>query len=279
MYWPDEVTRVRRATSHEMGLPTGGLDRGALGSSGASTSDTWPAGCQPRAHAVQPQARVTTNHSVTRCDTNSSCSCLTSCYKQRVANEKSNEKDIEPVEPATEADRDESSPRKERVLHTRVPAVLEDELKRLATNLRMPVSNVVRAILDDALEAVEVVGVRAEDELKGFVHQLSEQREAIRQGATSAVRGATKVAKKDAAPEPAPTPTASAPAATLCPETAPSLDDVIGFQRLVLRADSTCTVCGKALPKGAEACRGVRDDGGPKVLVGPSCRLLPVMDE
>jgi predicted DNA-binding protein len=197
----------------------------------------------------------------------------------------------------TDAGRDDGSPRKERVLHTRVPAVLEDELKRLATNLKMPVSNVVRAILEDAIEAVEVVGVRAEDELKGFVHRLSEQREAIRQGAGSAVREAARAraeGKEASAPEASATeasptgPVTDAsvvpvpsvdPEPTRCPDADASLDAVIGFQRLVLRAEASCTVCGRLLPKGTEACRGVRDDGGPRVLVGPRCALLPVVDE
>lgn len=194
---------------------------------------------------------------------------------------------------ATDAEaRDESSQRKERVLHTRVPAVLEDELKRLATNLKMPVSNVVRAILEDAIEAVEVVGVRAEDELKGFVHRLSEQREAIRQGATaagrSAARGRAAEAKTEAKPgdvppemKDAPVPEAEPPqthAEPACPAADASLEPVIGFQRLTLRADSPCTVCGRVLARGTEACRGVRDDGGPRVLLGPSCTLLPTTD-
>jgi len=200
--------------------------------------------------------------------------------------------------------REESSQRKERVLHTRVPAVLEDELKRLATNLKMPVSNVVRAILEDAIEAVEVVGVRAEDELKGFVHRLSEQREAIRQGATAAGRSAALAQPAEAKPaeakpaeakpaeakpaeaEPAPPssdakPAGDAPATEAvmtCPSEDRSLDDVIGFQQLTLRADSPCTVCGRVLPRGTEACRGVRDDGGPRVLLGPTCKLLPTAD-
>ncbi len=45
--------------------------------------------------------------------------------------------------------------RKERVLHTRVPAVLEQELKRVANAWRVPVSNVVRALLEDALDTLE----------------------------------------------------------------------------------------------------------------------------
>lgn len=173
---------------------------------------------------------------------------------------------------------EERAARKERVLHTRVPAVLEDELKKLATNLKMPVSNVVRAILEDALEAVEVVGSRAEDELKGFTHRLSEQRDALRRGATQAVREASATverASKEARAEVAkraPVVVTQAVKST-CPETAPDLDAVIGFQRLTLRAEAVCTVCGLTLPKGSEACRGVREDGGARVLLGPSCKL------
>ena len=40
--------------------------------------------------------------------------------------------------------------RKERVLHTRVPEVLAEELKKMAEAMRVPVSNVVRTVLEDA---------------------------------------------------------------------------------------------------------------------------------
>ena len=180
------------------------------------------------------------------------------------------------AEAASEAP-EERAARKERVLHTRVPAVLEDELKKLATNLKMPVSNVVRAILEDALEAVEAVGSRAEDELKGFTHRLSEQRDALRRGATQAVREASATVERAAtearATRAGATRVGAVQPVSACPDVAPELDDVIGFQRLTLRADAACTVCGLALPKGSEACRGVRDDGGPRVMLGPSCKL------
>ena len=64
-----------------------------------------------------------------------------------------------------------TKPRKEKVLHTRVPAVLEEELKRLATSLRVPVSNVVRTILQDAVETIDAVQDRAEDELRGLIER------------------------------------------------------------------------------------------------------------
>ena len=41
--------------------------------------------------------------------------------------------------------------KKERVIHTRVSAVLEEELRRFADNLQVLVSNLIRTILEDAL--------------------------------------------------------------------------------------------------------------------------------
>ena len=57
--------------------------------------------------------------------------------------------------------KDRRDAKKERVLHTRVPAVLEQELKRLANAWRVPVSNVVRAMLEDALDTIDEVGRKA----------------------------------------------------------------------------------------------------------------------
>ncbi|UCF46962.1 MAG: hypothetical protein JSU89_07205, partial [Myxococcales bacterium] len=70
--------------------------------------------------------------------------------------------------------------RKERVLHTRVPAILEQELKRVANAWRVPVSNVVRALLEDALDTLDVVGAKAEGELRGVAEMLASERHRIR---------------------------------------------------------------------------------------------------
>lgn len=164
--------------------------------------------------------------------------------------------------PRDEGER-EAREKKERVLHTRVPAVLEQELKRLATNLKMPVSNLVRAILEDAIDAVDAVGQRAEGELQGIAQRLHEQRDALR---ARAAKGPATREPDDAAPT---TP------AIGCPEAGPDLAGVIGFQSLTLIADAACTVCGRSLPKGTRACRGVREEPGPRVLLGPECRWVP----
>lgn len=55
--------------------------------------------------------------------------------------------------------------RKERVLHTRIPAALEEQIKRLADGLRVPVSNLVRNMLEDAIEMTR----RVRDRVPGHV--------------------------------------------------------------------------------------------------------------
>jgi hypothetical protein len=48
--------------------------------------------------------------------------------------------------------------RKERVLHARIPAVLDEQIKKLAEGLRVPVSNLVRNVLEDALVMTRRIG-------------------------------------------------------------------------------------------------------------------------
>ena len=170
--------------------------------------------------------------------------------------------DDRPRPASSDDDSEESrSPKKERVLHTRVPAVLEQELKQLATNLRVPVSNVVRAILEDAMEAVDAVGQRAEGELKGIAERLAHQRDTLK----SAARGAAPEPKRRAAE-------------STCPKESASLEGILGFQELVLASGATCAGCGKELPRGSVAHRGVRDQpgSGPTFLFGRDCSLLPM---
>ncbi len=42
--------------------------------------------------------------------------------------------------------------KKEKVIHTRIPAALEEQIKRAAEALRVPVSNLVRNMLEDAID-------------------------------------------------------------------------------------------------------------------------------
>ncbi len=61
----------------------------------------------------------------------------------------------------------DSEDRKERVLHTRVSERLAEDIRRAAGDLRVPVSNLVRNVLEDAFSVVRAVtgevGVLIED--------------------------------------------------------------------------------------------------------------------
>lgn len=114
--------------------------------------------------------------------------------------------------------------RKERVLHTRVPLVLERELKRFAESLRMPVSNLVRAILEDAIEAADVAGESVEGRLKRAAQTLGAGREQL---------------KKRVLPDP--------------------FEGVFAFQPVTLAQPTVCAKCQKRLPAGSHAHLGLTD--------------------
>lgn len=131
--------------------------------------------------------------------------------------------------------REERRAKKERVLHTRVPAVLETELKRLAASLRVPVSNVVRAILEDAIDTMDVATGAAQDELRSVAERL----------------GATRRQPKKAEPKKAP------------------LAGAIGVTEMKLIRDSECALTGETLASGTPAYMVHFDDGRAPMVVAP----------
>lgn len=133
----------------------------------------------------------------------------------------------------------EDSRRKERVLHTRVPAVLERELKRLAESLRIPVSNLVRAVLEDAVAVADHAGENVETRLKTFAENLEHERDKLRR----------RVLRDP-------------------------LDGIYAFQPVKLAQAATCPKCGVELRRGASANLGLSDDARPgaaRVFVCDGC--------
>lgn len=119
-----------------------------------------------------------------------------------------------------------TSDKKERVLHTRVPAVLERELKRFAENLRIPVSNLVRVILEDAVQAAAAAGESVEGRLKSAAEQLGREREKL-----------TKRVLPDQ----------------------DQFEGVYAFQPVTLAQPATCAKCGRALARGEHAQLGLTE--------------------
>lgn len=118
---------------------------------------------------------------------------------------------------------------KDRVIHTRVPGSLEAQLRERAEELGMSVSNLVRNVLGNAF---------------GLVDKVVADSHAI----ARAARG-----EKKSAP-------ATAPAA-------PSIDDVIGWQSIVLGKNALCARCNDLLPKGKDAAIGA----GTQIVICPAC--------
>src|SRR5688572_3422481 len=138
-------------------------------------------------------------------------------------------------------DADDDAPatkKKERVLHTRVPATLERELKRFADNLRTPVSNLVRAVLEDAVEAANHAGEGVEQRLRRAARRIGVERHRL---------------TRHVAPE--------------------SLSRVFAYQAVTLARAQTCAKCQRALAIGARAHLGLSDDhdAGERVFVCDDC--------
>ena len=115
--------------------------------------------------------------------------------------------------------------RQARWLHTRISENLEDALKREARRRRLPVSLLVRNVLEGALELVE-------DIVEGSLH---------------VARNAGR--RRDD----------------------PDLDDVYGWQELILNRPAACARCATGLGAGDAAYRGLRDRTGPPVFQCIGC--------
>lgn len=129
---------------------------------------------------------------------------------------------------------DDEPERKERVIHTRVPERLEAELRERADALGMSVSNLIRNVLGNAV---------------GLVGEVVADGKAV-----------ARAARHDGA--------LRTPAAHGAAPAGVAIDDVIGWQPLVLAKNAVCARCNALLPRGSSA--GLSADGG-RVVVCAAC--------
>ncbi len=128
------------------------------------------------------------------------------------------------------------SQKKERVLHTRIPAVLEAELKTAAAALRIPVSNLVRTILEDAVAIADRASSKVEDRLTRAARTMHDERDRLR----------SKI-------------------------TVDPFERVVAFQSVTMAADGECAKCHAELHPGDAAALAVHSRPGPVVFVCPGC--------
>ncbi len=168
--------------------------------------------------------------------------------------------------PESEA-RPEPKPRakKERVLHTRIPAVLEAELKAAAGTLRMPVSNLVRTILEDAVAIADKASHRVEDGLQRAVRATSRVESGLSRVAkvTSTVEDGLDRAARSVNEEREKMQRLVKPGS--------SLKDVLAYQPVIIAAATECRACGGGLEAGDDAALGVTERPGPRIFVCENC--------
>jgi hypothetical protein len=124
---------------------------------------------------------------------------------------------------------------KDKVLHTRIPESLEDAIKTKARSLRIPVSNLVRNVLEQAFHIVEEV-----------VDDGLEIANTARRGAERVREAALRTRGRDG--------------------------EIYGWQELILNRDERCRECGTELDRGTRACRGLSErPGAPAVFLCLLC--------
>jgi hypothetical protein len=160
----------------------------------------------------------------------------------------SHEKNFE--EAARDEERHERS-RKERVLHTRISESLAEDLRRVADDLRVPVSNLVRNVLEEAFSVVETVTGNVGE----LIEEVMDEAEAVRDRIQSRQRRRSRGTRRTAAPE---AESAEAAAAASAP---PRDDEVIGWQPLVLARPQRCESCGTLMGRGDSAYASVTPKG------------------
>jgi len=116
--------------------------------------------------------------------------------------------------------------KKERVIHTRVPESLDDEIKRRATGLGLSVSNLVRNVLEHAFGLVGDI-----------VHDSAE--------IARSARSAKAAFSTRSAPEPA------------------RSAQVVGWNLALLNVNAVCDTCNAVLEKGTRAGIGILAGSGP----------------
>jgi hypothetical protein len=150
--------------------------------------------------------------------------------------------------------------RKERVLHTRISEQLAEDIRAIADDLRVPVSNLVRNVLEEAFDAVE----RVSGDVTNLVEDAIEEVELASQRYRryrDRVRDRARARAEQAAAAPPAAPEAPAPAVHAAAAGADALARVVAWQPVVLAASRRCARTGRELRPGERAYLGLGDTG------------------
>jgi hypothetical protein len=150
--------------------------------------------------------------------------------------------------------------RKERVLHTRISEQLAQEIRAIAADLRLPVSNLVRNVLEEAFDAVERVSGDVSSLMDDVIEEAELASQRYRRYRDRVRDRARERAEEQARAGAAPAePTPGAPARAAAVED--PLARVVAWQPVVLAAARRCARTGRELRPGERAYLGLGDAG------------------
>jgi len=138
--------------------------------------------------------------------------------------------------------------RKERVLHTRISEPLAEDIRRVAEDLRVPVSNLVRNVLEEAFAVVETVSENVGDLIEEVVDEAERTAERIRRYSDRGRHSSGR--HDDQRREPA--------------QARASRDEhpqVLGWQPLVFNRPQVCSDCEESIERGERGYVGVTSNG------------------
>ena len=153
--------------------------------------------------------------------------------------------------------------RKERVLHTRISQQLAEDIGRMAEDLRVPVSNLVRNVLEEVFSVVETVTDNVGELIEGVMEEAGRARERARHGRFRAGRHRER-SDPSAHGDPARERRTAEP-----PREDPP--DLIGWQPLILARAGVCSDCAAPLARGERAYVGVSHAGPGAITLCADC--------
>jgi hypothetical protein len=159
-------------------------------------------------------------------------------------------------------DFDAARERRARIAHE-----IAEELRRAAGELRVPVANLVRGVVDEALEAAE----RVSDDLGGWVDELVDQAARARRHLEGRGLGRRWHARTRRAEDERPRAAGESPAEP-SDTAAGARPDVLGWIAIELERPGSCAVCWRRIARGEDAFLGVGAERPASAIVCPECR-------
>lgn len=143
--------------------------------------------------------------------------------------------------------------RKEHVLHTRISEELAEDIRRMADDLRVPVSNIVRTVLEEAFSAVEKVSENVGDLIEEVVDEAEAASERIRRRHRHRRHRHRRHAGQDARADDPPVQDGPRASAAEAESSTAESEEVIGWQPLFLAQPRRCGSCGQRVERGGQA--------------------------